>query len=136
MHGRHSCHSCGSFTQHNSVIFTERLLSSKYIAKHNLDPVSSSIILPSALTDLLIKKKKKKVFIYILSNHLPIKGSSEKYPLEMRNREEMRQNEPGKCTSWNAGIMCPEKPVIRKHVQHGTQRKVNVDLGTAVATCP
>ena len=65
MHGRHSCHSYGSFTQHNSVNFTERLLSSRYIAKHNLDPVSSSIILPSALTDLLIKKKKKFLFIYL-----------------------------------------------------------------------
>ena len=54
MHGRHCCHSCGSFIQHNSVIFTERLLASRYIAKRNLDPVSSSIILPSALTDLLI----------------------------------------------------------------------------------
>ena len=66
MHGRHFCHSCGSFTQHNSVIFTERLVSSRYIAKHNLDPVSSSIILPSALTDLLIKKKKNEfLFIYL-----------------------------------------------------------------------
>lgn len=65
MHGRHCCHSCGSFIQHNSVIFTERLLSSRYIAKRNLDPVSSSIILPSALTDLLIKKKNEFLFIYL-----------------------------------------------------------------------
>ena len=107
MHGRHCCHSCGSFIQHNSVIFTERLLSSRCIAKRNLDPVSSSIILPSALTTCLLKKKIE-FFIYILSNHLPIKGSSEKYPLEMRNREEMRQNEPGKCASWNAGIISSE----------------------------
>ena len=112
MHGRHCCHSCGSFIQHNSVIFTERLLSSRYIAKRNLDPVSSSIILPSALTDLLIKKKW--VFIYILSNHLPIKGSSEKYPLEMRNREERRENEPGKCASWNVGAICPEMPISQE----------------------
>ena len=52
----------------------------------------------------------------------------------MRNREEMRQNEPGKCASWNVGVMCPEIPVIKKHAQHGTQRKANVDMGTAVAT--
>ena len=54
----------------------------------------------------------------------------------MRNREEMRQNEPGKCASWNVGVMCPEIPIIRKHVQHGTQRTVNVDLGTTVAIYP
>ena len=64
MHGKRCCHSCGSFIQHNSVIFTERLLSSRYIAKRNLDPVSSSIILPSALTDLLIKKNEF-LFIYL-----------------------------------------------------------------------
>ena len=64
MHGRHCCHSCGSFIQHNSVIFTERLLASRYMAKRNLDPVSSSIILPSALTDLLIKKNEF-LFIYL-----------------------------------------------------------------------
>ena len=57
MHGRHSYHSCGSFTQCNSVTFTEKLLSSRYIAKGSLDPVSSSIVLLSALIDLVIKKK-------------------------------------------------------------------------------
>ena len=104
---------CGSFTEYNSVIFTEKLLSSKYIAKGNLVPVSSSIILPSALTTCLLKKKIE-FFIYILSNHLPKKGSSEKYPLEMRNREERRENEPGKCASWNVGAMCPEIPVYQE----------------------
>ena len=66
MHGRHSCHSCGSFTRHNSVTFTEKLLSSRYRAKGNIGPVSSSIILPSALTDLLIKKKIEFLFIYLV----------------------------------------------------------------------
>ena len=47
----------------------------------------------------------------------------------MRNREEMRKKEPGKCASWNVGVMCPEYLFIRKYVQRGTQRKANVDLG-------
>ena len=66
MHGRHSCHSCGSFTQRNSVIFTEKLLSSRYTAKGNIGPVSSSIVLLSALIDLVIKKKNEFLFIYLV----------------------------------------------------------------------
>ena len=63
---------------------------------------------------MLIKKKKIEFFIYILNNHFPIKESSEKYPLEMRNREERRENEPGKCASWNVGAICPEIPVYQE----------------------
>ena len=32
----------------------------------------------------------------------------------MRNREEVRQNEPGTCASWNVGVMCPEMPVYQE----------------------
>ena len=32
----------------------------------------------------------------------------------MRNREERRENEPGKCASWNVGAICPEIPVYRE----------------------
>ena len=32
----------------------------------------------------------------------------------MRNREERRDNEPGKCASWNVGAMCPETPVYQE----------------------
>ena len=32
----------------------------------------------------------------------------------MRNREERRENEPGKCASWNVGAMCPEIPVYQE----------------------
>ena len=118
------------------MIFTEKLLSSRYIAKANIGPVSSSIILLSALTDLLIKKKKKRVLIYILSNLPPIKGSPEKDPLEMRNRKEMRKNVPGKCASWNVRVMCPEIPVYQEACITWKPKEANVDLGTAVATCP
>ena len=113
MHGRHSYHSCGSFTQCNSVTFTEKILSSRYRAKGKHRPCV--LIYPPALCfDRLADFLKNWVFIYILSNHLPIKESSEKYPVEMRNREEMRQNEPGKWASWNVGAVCPEIPVYQE----------------------
>ena len=48
----------------------------------------------------------------------------------MRNREEMRQNDPGKRASCNVGAICSKIPVIKKHAQHGTQRKANVNMGT------
>ena len=80
-------------------IFTETLLSSRHIAKGNLDPVSSSSILPSGLTDVTDFLKNNLIFFNILDNHLPINESSEKYCLEMKNREEMRQNEPGSSAS-------------------------------------
>ena len=91
-------------------MFIEKLLSSRYIAKGSLDPVSSSSILPSALTDLLIKKKKKNLNFFIYSIIICPYKMAEKYPVE-KNREEMRQNEPSNCAFWNVGVICPEMPV-------------------------
>ena len=67
---------------------------------------------------------------YILDNHLPIKRNSDKYPHEMKNREEMRQNDPGNCAFWNVGLMCPEMPVYQEASQHGTQREGERGLGS------
>ena len=54
----------------------------------------------------------------------------------MRNRKEMRKNVPGKCASWNVRVMCPEIPVYQEACITWKPKEANVDLGTAVATCP
>ena len=43
--------------------------------------------------------------------------------------EEMRHKEPGKCASWNVGVMCPEMPVYWEAFQHGIQREGECGLG-------
>ena len=126
---------CGSFTQHNSVIFTVKLLSSRYIARGNLDPVSSSIILPSTLTDLLILKKNEFLFIYLVII-CPSRQAQKNAPLRWETERRWDRTSQANVLP-GMWVQCVLKCLfIRKHVQHGTQRKVNVDLGMAVATCP
>ena len=48
----------------------------------------------------------------------------------MKNREEMRQNDPGICAFWNVGLMCTEMPVYQEASQHGTQREGERGLGS------
>lgn len=51
----------------------DQLLSSMYIAKDNIDPVPSSLILPSAMINLLVLFFYLWYFKKILYNHLTIK---------------------------------------------------------------
>ena len=61
---------CSSSPQHNSMSIYEQLLSSRYIAKGNIGLVSSSSILPFALTDLPI-------FVLSFFNFNTVKSSRE-----------------------------------------------------------
>lgn len=57
------------------IMFIEQLPSSMYIAKDNIDPVPSSLILPSAMINLLVFFFYLWCFKKILYHHLTIKES-------------------------------------------------------------
>lgn len=115
MRSRHSCHSLWLI---HSTQFHECLLRNYYpsgIQQRATQTLCSSSILPSALKDLLIFLKKQfeflKIYLIIIC---PSKEAQKKYPFEMKNREEMRKNEPGNCASWNVGVICPEMPIYQE----------------------
>ena len=54
----------------------------------------------------------------------------------MRNREEMRQKKPGKCVSWNVGVMCPKIPVYQEACTTWHQKEGECGLGYSCCYLP